>query len=549
MNEPPSPDRPNVLWVTFEDTSPRFGCYGDPVARTPHADRLASEGCRYPNAFSVAGVCAPSRHAVITGMYPTSTGAQHMRATHTNAHTPSLPTPYEAVPPHYARLLPEYLRAAGYYCTNAAKTDYQFACPVTAWDELSDAAHWRNRPDPAQPFFAVFNLNATHESGMWDDEARAWKDKPGHGPLETDPAAVEVPPYLPDTEATRAAIARQYDNVAHNDALLGRYLEQLEADGLAESTIVMVWSDHGEGLPRRKRWPYDGGIHVPLIVRAPGRLAPGSVDERLVSMIDLPPTVLSLAGAGVPGHMQGTPFLGPDAGERDHVFASRDRYDETYDMMRAVRDRRYKYIRNFDPTRPYIGWLPFRDNHPVMRELWRLHAAEALSPEQARLFGPRPAEELYDLASDPHELTNLAADPGHAETRKRLSRALDAWRRESGDLGDLDEAEMVRRWYLVGRGEQPVTGSPVPVAYGAEAYGREPAEGGGTYRGPLLVQLHCATQGAAIVWTTEPGDDARWSFYTGPIRLSEKGRHLLRAKAQRVGYKPSEERGAVFVVA
>ena len=160
-------NRPNILWISFEDTSPRYGCYGDPVARTPNVDRLAAAGCRYPNGFSTSGVCAPARCAVITGMYAASIGGHHMRTSHTNQHTPELPTPYEAVPPHYVRCFTEYLRAVGYYCTNNVKTDYQFVPPATAWDELSPEAHWRNRPDPDQPFFAVFNPTTTHESGMW----------------------------------------------------------------------------------------------------------------------------------------------------------------------------------------------------------------------------------------------------------------------------------------------------------------------------------------------------------------------------------------------
>ena len=254
----PSPQkRPNILWISFEDTSPRFGCYGDPIAKahnlTPNVDRLAAEGCRFPNAFSVAPVCAPSRSAIITGMYPTAIGAHHMRTTHNNHNTSDMPTPYECCPPHYVKLLPEYLRAAGYYCTNHTKTDYQFQPPISSWHDNSRQGHWRNRPDPDQPFFAVFNnagghnAPTTHESGMWPN---VFEKQHGRLDPKIDPASVEVPPYLPDTPVVRETIARQYDNIALTDQWVGGLLQQLEEDGLADNTIVFIWSDHGEGLPR-----------------------------------------------------------------------------------------------------------------------------------------------------------------------------------------------------------------------------------------------------------------------------------------------------------
>ena len=335
--------RPNILWISFEDTNPFYGCYGDPVARTPNVDALAASGGRWPNAFSTAGVCAPARSAVITGMYPVSIGTHHMRTTHPLRHALDAPTPYSAVIPHYVKCFTEYLRAAGYYCTNNSKTDYQFDSPRTAWDELGDTAHWRNRPDPAQPFFAVFNPTVTHESGMW----------PENCPNPTfDPAAIRLPPYFPDTPKVRAAMARMYTNIETADRRMGELLAQLEEDGLADNTIVFHWSDHGP-LPRGKRWPYDSGIRIPMIVRWPGGLKPGSVSDRLVSTIDLGPTVLSLAGVPIPAHLQGRAFLGPaEAPPREYVYASRDRYDESYDYVRAVRDRRFKYIRN---GRPEIG--------------------------------------------------------------------------------------------------------------------------------------------------------------------------------------------------
>ena len=532
-----TPRRPNILWISLEDTTPRFGCYGDPVARTPNIDRLAAGGCRFPNAFSTAGVCAPSRSAIITGMYQTSIGTHHMRTTHTNQNTPDMPTPYSAVPPPYVKTFTEYLRGAGYYCTNNSKTDYQFTPPSTAWDDCSNTGHWRNREE-GQPFFSVFNPTVTHESGMWERENRP--------PLTTNPDDVQLPPYLPDTQKSREALARHYDNLATADARVGELLAQLEEDGLAENTIVFLWSDHGEGLPRGKRWPYDAGIRIPLIVRWPGELSPDSVSEQLVSLIDLGPTVLSLCGVEAPQHLQGQPFLGLHAMEREYIFATRDRYDESYDMVRAVRDKRYKYIRNYYPEKPYLLWIPYRNRHPIMQEMWRLHAQGKLEGDEAVMFQyPRPAEELYDITDDRYELNNLASDAAHADVLERMRGALAQWQSDFGDMGDIPEEQMVARWYP--GGEQPKTAAPIFIPICAASPGTEVSESGGRWEAPLLLQLHCATHGASMAWTMDSGDDARWRLYTEPLQLP-KGETTVRAKAVRIGYQESDERAVTVDV-
>lgn len=529
--------RPNILWISFEDTNPVYGCYGDPVARTPNLDRLAGDGCRWTGAFSTAGVCAPARSAVITGMYPISVGTHHMRTYHRNPATPELPTPYDAVVPHYVKCFTEYLRAAGYYCTNNQKTDYQFAPPLTAWDELGPDAHWRNRPDPEQPFFAVFNPTRTHESGMWAEKCPE---------IAFEPAEIRLPPYFPDTPKVREAMCRMYTNIESSDAVLGELLRQLEEDGLADDTVVFHWSDHGP-LPRGKRWPYDSGVHVPMIVRWPGALEAGEVSDRLVSTIDLGPTVLSIAGLDVPRHMQGRAFLGPGAGApREYVFMSRDRYDESYDMIRAARDVRYKYLRNYRPDLPYLLWIPYRNRHPIVEEMWRLHAEGGLTGPQRLMFQTRrPVEELYDTREDPHEIRNLAADPAYTPILERLRAAVDEWIEEVGDLGEIPEEEMVRRWYP--GGVQPDTAAPVFVPICRESPGVEAAPEGGRFSAPLLLQLHCATQGASIAYTFEEGPEPRWCLYTGPLELPA-GEIVVRARAHRIGFKESAESRGRFVV-
>jgi N-sulfoglucosamine sulfohydrolase len=531
-------EKPNILWISFEDTNPVYGCYGDTVARTPNIDRLASEGCTYTHCFSTAGVCAPARSAVITGMYPISIGTHHMRTTHTNPMAPELPTPYSAVIPHYVRCFTEYLRAEGYYCTNNLKTDYQFDSPFTAWDECSKEAHWRNRPDPGQPFFAVFNPLKTHESGMWPENCPE---------ITFDPDKMKVPPYFPDTLKVRESLARMYTNIEFNDRIFGEILGQLEVDGLAGNTVVFHWSDHGP-LPRGKRWPYDSGIHVPLLIRWPGRIKPGSISDRLVSTIDLGPTVLSIAGIPIPHHIQGQAFLGGQAAPpRDYVYASRDRYDISYDMVRAVRDRRFKYIHHYRPELPYNLWVPYRNRHPIMQEMWKGFISGELKGPQLLMFQNRPLEELYDTESDPYEINNLVNDSGHKKELHLLRKALNEWIKEVGDMGKLSESEMVRQWYPGGK--QPQTAPPVFIPISEENPGIDGIRKEGRYKfkAPVLIQLYCATQGASVGYTTEEGENPVWSLYKEPIPL-EKGETTLRAKAIRIGYEESQDSKATFTV-
>ncbi len=435
-------------------------------------------------------------------MYPTSTGAMAMRTwTRTSAldqitdpELLAIPT-YEATPPPEARCFPEYLRAAGYFCTNNAKTDYQFRDPVTAWDESGPDAHWRNRPGADTPFFSVFNFTVTHESGTFEPRS----------PAVTDPARVVLPPYYPDTPIVRRDVARHYDNIVAMDALVGRVLDELEEDGLAESTIVFFFSDHGDGLPRMKRWVYDSGLRVPLLVRFPDGSGAGTTRGELVSFVDFAPTVLSLAGVPVPAHMQGQAFLGDQKAEpRKYVYAARDRMDPAPETIRAVRDARFKYVRNYRPDLPYVGFIPYRDRAGVMQEIHRLAKAGALGADQWQLWAQKkPLEELYDTATDPHEIHNLASDPEHLEKLADLRRAHLEWTEETGDLGHIPETELIRRLWPPD-GVQPTTAAPVVASQAAEG-------------GQRLVRIHCDSPGASIVYRLE--ETGRWHLYTEPVTV------------------------------
>ncbi len=422
--------RPNILWLSYEDSSPHLGCYGDEHASTPHMDAFAKKAVRYTHAFTVAGVCAPSRSGIITGMYPTTIGSHHMRS--------------QATLPAHIKTFPTYLREAGYYCTNNAKTDYNLvaASHRGTWDESSNKAHYGNRKE-GQPFFAVFNFTQSHESQFHGGRNFPNGKKP-------DADKLTLPPYYPDTPLIRKDWAQNYQSISQVDFLIGQKLRELEEAGLADDTIVFIWSDHGDGLPRSKRWLYDTGTrivlmaHVPRKFRTAGQAEPGSVSDELISGIDLGPTVLNLAGVKAPGHVQGRAFLGEKLGKpREYVYGARDRMDERYDMIRAVRDKRYRYVRNHMPWVPYSQHLNYNEQGNVAREWRRLHEEGKLTGAAKAWFADRkPVEELYDLQNDPWEVNNLAKSAEHAQVLARLRKAHLDWQHGTLDLGLLPEPLM-----------------------------------------------------------------------------------------------------------
>jgi uncharacterized sulfatase len=418
---------PNIVWIVGEDMGPELGCYGDPQALTPNMDRLAAEGARFTRCFTHAPVCAPSRSGLITGRYPTTIGTHHMRSK------------LIAPPPAFTT----WLRRAGYFVAWPGKTDFNFDVPGDAFDSTAD---WTKRP-PRQPFFAYINFVDSHESSI----RMADKYKTFTAGLAArefhQPSKMSVPPYHPDTPEVRRDLANYYDLVTAVDHKVGQVLRALEAQGVAQNTVVFLTGDHGRGLPRSKRWVYESGTHVPLLVRWPGTIKPGSLREDLVSFIDFAPTVLALAGVEIPPSLQGQVFLGPKAApERKYVFAARDRMDETFDRIRAVRNQRYRYIRNFHPDLPYAQRIAYGEEMPTMQVWRRLNEQGKLSGPQKLFFAPaKPAEELYDLDADPHEIQNLAGSAEHTGVLKELRAALDQWLDQTHDLGAVPEAELVRK--------------------------------------------------------------------------------------------------------
>ncbi|WP_395344428.1 sulfatase [Ningiella sp. W23] len=538
--------KPNILWLVVEDMSPILPAYGDHTVKTPAITQLAKEGVRYTNVYSTSGVCAPSRAALALGMYPSAIGANHMR---TSSYTEVTGLPkYEAVPPPEAKMLSQLMRKHGYYTTNNFKTDYQFNAPRAAWDESGPYAHWRNRPE-GSPFFAVVNFTTTHESGLFepygirmiefrhyfsDDRARI-KVLPQHHAVKTSTADTpvhlnkdtqfDIPPYLPDTELVREDMWKMYNNLVETDKQISAVLEQLKEDGLYEDTIIVFYADHGGPLPRQKRLIYDSGLKVPLIVRFPDGKYAGTSDDQLISFIDFPPSTLALSGHAAPDHMHGYNFLdeftGKHDGERDFIHAAADRFDGFTDSIRAVKNKRFKYIRNYRPQQAYYLPVEYREKIPTMRELLRLRDEGKLTQAQAQWFrATKPEEELFDTIEDPHELNNLADNPKYAQVLSTLREENIRWLNDIGDQANLEEQVLIDQLWK-GEKTKPQTEAPV-VAFKAG-------------RLTISSQTNGATISVKRVSKTE--ESVSWRLYQAPFEA--QAGQTFQIVAHRLGYDES----------
>jgi arylsulfatase A-like enzyme len=421
-------DRPNILCIVSEDCPPRLGAYGDRLACTPSLDRLAAEGVVFEVANCTSPVCAPSRFAILTGRHAESCPrAQHMQT------MARLPAGFDTYP--------DLMRRAGYHCTNNFKTHYNCDVdPAAIWDASSREAHWRDRP-AGKPFLAVFNAMVTHESAAF---------RPQEGMVA--PQDVVLPSYLPDTPGIRESLARQYNAIARMDAELGQRLRELEEDGLAGETIVFYFSDHGSVLPRSKRYLYDEGLRVPLIVRVPPKwrqllpYEPGTHVTQPVSLVDLFPTFLSVAGVAAPEGLHGNAFVGASRPERGFVFAGRHRMGERYDLSRTARSRRYRYIRNYQPHRIWGQHVAYEWLGGHYQDYEQALLDGKLDGVQRRFWERKPCEELYDLDFDPDATVNLSADAAHADVLEAHRAALDAHMLAIHDTGFIPEHSPHETW-------------------------------------------------------------------------------------------------------
>ncbi|NJN25441.1 MAG: sulfatase [Cyclobacteriaceae bacterium] len=447
--QPSKQNRPNILWLIAEDMGPELACYGNPLVQTPNMDQLAREGRRYTHVYTTAPVCSPSRSAFMTGMYQTSIGAHNHRSHRSDG--------YQL--PEGVRVLTDHFRARGYFTGNiveltdnadekfyqgTGKTDWNFAYNGAPFD----TKHWSDLKNN-QPFYAQINFSETHRGHDWN-EAHLHVDRP------VNPDDVILPPYYPNHPEARADWAQYLNAIQALDKKIGFVLKKLETDGIDENTIVIFFGDNGRAMVRGKQWPYESGLHIPMIIRLPTSLEKpigferGTVDDRLIASIDISATSLALAGIDPPLLMQGRVFLGEDATPpRTFIFGGRDRGDETVDRIRTVRDKQYRYIRNYYPERPFLQTNRYKEfSYPMIALMRELNAEGKLTPEQAYLLAPtRPEEELYDLENDPYEINNLAANPTYSHQLAVLRAALDTWLAETNDQGSIAEPDSIPQYW------------------------------------------------------------------------------------------------------
>ena len=517
----------NVIWISCEDMGPVLGTYGVNEISTPNIDELAEQGVKYTNAYSTVGVCAPSRFSIITGMYPARLGAHNMRSGKFYTYKDpdkltyrqnkgvvdksgeNVPE-YEVVTPANVKAFTEYLRNENYYCVNNNKCDYQFNSPFTAWDEVSGNISYKDRPENT-PFFYVKNLMVTHESRIW-----LRKDEP----ITVDKNILKIPAYYPDIPEVRNDIAIKYSNIQEMDRQVGEIISDLKNDNLLDKTIIFFWSDHGGNLLRQKRAVGNSGLKVPLIVRFPDGYRSGEVDDRIVSLMDLGPTTMSLLGIKPPLFLDGKAFLGKfKTKPRSYAFGSADRFDESTDMQRSVIDGRYVYIKNFMPELPLIYKNKYREQVSMNKKIIQMSNDNELIGDSKYIFmKTKQEEELYDLKYDPYEVNNIANNPDYKDKLIELRDALKSWQNEIDDKGFTNESELINEFWpnMI----QPLT-KPVEITVLDN-----------------IISLKCDTSGASIGYQTGSQIGSQnWNLYNKPFNILPNQK--IATRAIKIGYKAS----------
>ena len=510
QNEDADPKRPNILCITCEDISPMIHCFGDSVAVTPHLDHFSEVAIRYSNLHTSVGVSAPSRYSLITGRYPSSDCSNHMRTCARN--NPKGIPPYNIIVAPEVRCYTEMLREKGYFCTNNPKTDYQFNVPFAAWDECGKEAHWKHRPEGA-PFFAIFNLNVTHESRTWVRTNEK---------LSVNPQDIQVPPYYPDTPTVRHDMAVVYSNITEMDRQFQALYDELVEAGELENTIIIWYSDNGGPLPHHKREIYDRGTKVPFMISFPDHYLGGTIVDDLVAFVDIPPTILSLVGIKPPHYMQGQAFLGKykASKKRDYVYGARDRMDDKIDKQGYIRDEHFRYVKNYRPGTPDYLDITYRLNMPMMNEILEMHEKGQLNEIQASFFDlKRPIEEFYDLDQDPLELQNAIDDEKYAKEIARLRKHYDRWIKKYNQNWFIPEKEYRKR--ILPDGTQPQVGIPTMK------------------KKKNTIILETNTPGATISYRRIGSKSLIWEIYQHPIKFAPG--ESIEVIASRIGYINSDK--------
>ena len=526
-------ERPNILVIMADDMSLRINALGDKTAITPNLDELVKNGTSYMNAFTTAGVCACSRSALLTGKNQISIGSMHMRTSSGGS------VPYLAVPEAHIKAFPEILRKHGYFTFTNDKLDYQFSGifpgsgPFTIWNSEKDKFGWKNRKN-SEPFFGMINLIITHESGIFrgkmnsvDTQAiklmQQTRQMLYEAPVK--PENVIVPPFLPDTSEVRKDIARAYNNIYILDIEVKEIIDQLKKDNILDDTIIIFTSDHGDGLPRYKRELFDTGINVPFIILVPKKFSswqkPGEKIYDLVSFLDIAPTVLDLAGVSIPSYMDGKSIFGSE--KNDYIFAARDRLDSFKGKTRAVRNKDYKFIKNYSLGIVGAQKLSFRENLMSMKELRKMYENNELNEIQKSWLNLIPELQLYDLNEDPHEINNLAYDPNYKEKVLLLENVLEQWIEKNNFHGHLEEEDLIEVFWP--ENTQPQTTEPL---YSLED-------------GFLYLKNNDVSKNASIGFSY---DGKNWEFYSEPIKIKKNKRIYF--KAVRYGWKESETKIVKF---
>ena len=425
--------QPNFVWIISEDNSIHYLDHFFPGgADTPNIKKMAKNGITYDNAFSNAPVCSVARSTLISGCYAPRIGTQYHRKT------------LMAPMPEGVRMFPSYLRDKGYYTTNRSKTDYNAVPGKGVWHESSGKAHWRKRKE-GQPFFHKASYGTSHESSL-HFTVRAMENQP----TKHDPDSVRLAPYHPDTPTFRYTHARYLDNLVKIDDVVGKVIDELEEDNLLEDTFVFYFGDHGGVLPRSKGYAYESGLHVPLVVRVPKnfkylvKCEPGHREKGFVEFVDFGPTILNLAGAVIPGGIDGKPFLGQGARTRNYTFNYADRFDEKYDFVRWIRKGKYSYQRNFQPFNFDALQNDYRYRQLAFEEWRQLYTKGKLNAIQKQFFETRPVEALYDIEADPHETRNLSSDPDFAKILDKMRNLMGSELRRINDLSFFPESVMLK---------------------------------------------------------------------------------------------------------